>query len=82
MTAGISSSRTTKASNSTPIASAKPITLIIDDSLKMKAPNTEIMMMAAVITTALPLRMPSWTAVRASLPCAYASRMPEATNSW
>ena len=68
MTAGISSSRTTKASNSTPTARPKPIGLIIEASLKMNAPNTEIMMIAAVTTTARPLRRPSCTDLRASCP--------------
>ena len=68
--AGISSSRTTNASSSTPKARPKPIGRIIASSAKMKPPNTEIMMIAAAITTARPERRPDSTAWRAGRPCA------------
>lgn len=81
MTAGISSMRTRKASTSTPNARPKPSDRIIAVLEKMKPPNTEIMMIAAAVTTVRPARTPCWTATRAEAPWAYASRMPETRNS-
>ena len=68
MTAGISSIRTTNASSSTPPASAKPMGRIMDSSEKMKPANTEIMMIAAAVTTERPARKPWTTAWRAGCP--------------
>ncbi len=48
----------------------------------MKPANTEIMMIAAAVTTARPACSPRWTATFAEAPWAYASRMPETRKSW
>jgi hypothetical protein len=50
--------------------------------LKMKPANTEIMMIAAAVTTERPACRPCCTATRAGAPWAYASRIPETRNSW
>ena len=82
MSAGISSNRTTKASNSTPTAMPNPRGRIIARWLKTNPPNTEIMMIAAAMTTARAPRTPATTAARAGVPCTKASRIPEAMKSW
>ena len=73
--------RTTKASTNTPNARPKPMGRIIADSAKMNPPNTEIMMIIAATTTRTAWLYPATTAVFASLPCTYASRMPETRNT-
>ena len=50
-------------------------------SEKMNPPKTEIMMIAAAVTTERPARKPSTTAVRAGAPWTYASRIPEVRKS-
>ena len=50
--------RTTNASRRTPIASAKPMGRIMAMSAKMKPANTEIMMIAAAVTTERPALKP------------------------
>src|SRR5690606_9405122 len=52
--AGISTMRTTKASKSTPAASAKPKDLTVTSGSRMNEANTEIMMTAAAVTTRAP----------------------------
>ena len=78
----MSSSRTTKASNSTPTAIPKPSGRTIARCENTNPPNTEIMMIAAAITTARAPRTPAVTATRAGAPCTNASRMPDPMNSW
>ena len=53
MSAGMSRSRTMNASTSTPNASAKPMGRMMALSERTKAPNTEIMRVAAAMTSAL-----------------------------
>ena len=82
MSAGTITMRTTKASNSTPIAMPRPMGRIMVISEKTKPPNTAAMMIAAAVTTARPWRTPATTASRAEAPCTYASRMPLVMKSW
>ncbi len=82
MAAGMISILTTNASSSTPNASPNPMGLIVASCEKTKPANTEIMMIAAAVTTARPARRPCCTATRAGAPWAYASRIPETRNSW
>ena len=65
ISAGMMVMRTRKASSSTPIARPKPMGRIIAMWEKMKPANTEVMMIAAAVTTARPPTMPRTTAVRA-----------------
>ena len=82
MTAGMSSMRTMKASKRTPSARPRPIDLMITESEAMNPENTAIMMIAAAETTVRPARKPCATARRGDAPCAQASRIPVARNSW
>lgn len=55
---------------------------IITERESTNPPNTEIMMIAAAVTTSRPWRIPSRTANRAGTPWTYASRIPETRNGW
>ncbi len=74
--------RTTKASNSTATARAKPITLMNCSSMVMNAANTLIMMSAAAVTTRAPCLKPLDTAFWAVLPWTQPSRMRVTRNTW
>lgn len=82
LTAGMSSIRTTKASTSTPKASPNPSGRMVDELEKTNPEKTEIMMIAAAVTTTRPARRPSRTASRAGAPWTCASRIPDTRNSW
>ena len=82
ISAGISAIRITNASRKTAIARAKPIDLMIGSSIRMNAPNTEIMMTAAAATTRALLRNPSTTASRVVAPCTCASRIRVTRKTW
>ena len=69
ITAGVSVIRTTNASTSTPIASAKPIEAMIVSGARMNPANTDAMMMPAAVTTRDPAVNPLTTARFASAPC-------------
>ena len=64
------------------MARPKPIERAMVISAQMKPENTETMMSAAAATTRAPETKPSRTEVRASLPCMYASCMPDTRNIW
>ena len=74
--------RTMKASKNTAAASAKPIDLMNEFGSAMKAPNTEIMMTAAALTTRAPWLKPMVTASFALAPWTYSSRIRVTRNTW
>ena len=82
MTAGVSVIRTSTASTSTPTARANPIGRTMTRCENAKPRNTEVMMIAAAVTTLAPWTKPVRTAVRESCPCDLASCMPETRNIW
>ena len=75
ITAGTIVIRTTKASNRTPKASAKPMLLIVGSPPRMKLPNTEPMIRAAAVTTRAPCRKPPITDSVGVSPCMWSSRI-------
>ncbi len=79
--AGTRAIRTTKASTSTPTASAKPIGWTIGSWPKTNEPNTATMISAAAVTTRAPFFTPATTASRGAMPCTWCSFIPETRNS-
>ncbi len=55
---------------------------MVDELEKTNPEKTEIMMIAAAVTTTRPARRPSRTASRAGAPWTCASRIPDTRNSW
>ena len=82
MVAGMMVMRTMKASNSTAVARANPMTLMSCWSINMKAANTLIMINAAAVTTRAPCLKPYTTAGPAFMPWWYPSRMRVTRNTW
>ncbi|BDH59611.1 hypothetical protein MTP03_45500 [Tsukamurella sp. PLM1] len=79
---GITTMRTTNASNSTAAARPKPISLMNTCSLSMNEANTEIMMIAAAVTTRAPYCTPVTTDCVASPVCTNSSRIRDTRNTW
>ena len=83
MTAGVSVIRTRTASTSTPTASPNPIGRTIARCENAKPRNTEVMMIAAAVTTLAPCDEPGAHGRAGVLRRATrASRMPDTRNIW